>query len=278
MDGFNTKFISMNDKMLIPTVGFGTWQIADTDATKIVEEALESGYRLIDTAAIYKNENGVGTALKNTSIKREEIFLATKVWNTDQGYDATLRAMDSSLSKLKTDYLDLYMIHWPAPKQDKYLPSWKALMRLNKEGLAKSIGVCNFNQEQIERLINEAGVVPAVNQIEIHPHFQQRELRSLHEKHNIISEAWSPLARGKIFDNELIVSIGKKYNKTTAQVILRWHFENGIVAIPKSSNQKRILENLDIFDFNLTQEDLKNLLTIDNKNGRTGPDPDTADF
>lgn len=268
----------MNDKMLIPTVGFGTWQISDEEAPAIVEEALEMGYRLIDTAAMYQNEVGIGKAIKNAKLKREEIFLATKVWNTDQGYDATLRAMDSSLSKLKTEYLDLYMIHWPAPKQDKYLSSWKALMRLRKEGVAKSIGVCNFNQEQIEKLINETGIVPVINQIELHPHFQQKELRAFHEKHNIVTEAWSPLARGKLFDDELIVSIAKKYQKSPAQVVLRWHFENGIVAIPKSSTQLRILENLDIFNFSLTPEELIMLSTIDDKNGRTGPNPETADF
>ncbi len=268
----------MNDKMLIPTVGFGTWQISDAEAPKIVEEALEIGYRLIDTAAMYKNEEGIGAALKNTKLKREEIFLATKVWNTDQGYDATLRAMDSSLSKLKTDYLDLYMIHWPAPKQDKYLSSWKALMRLRKEGIAKTIGVCNFNQEQIERLINETGIIPAVNQIELHPHFQQKELRAFHEKHNIVTEAWSPLARGKLFSDEQIVAIAKTHNKTPAQIVLRWHFDNGIIAIPKSSTESRILENIDIFNFSLTPSELTILSTIDNINGRTGPSPDTADF
>lgn len=274
----NTKFITMNDKMLIPTVGFGTWQISDDEAESVIVQALEMGYRLIDTAAMYKNEDGIGKALKETSLKREEIFLATKVWNTDQGYDATLRAMDSSLSKLKTDYLDLYMIHWPAPKQDKYLSSWKALMRLRKEGLAKSIGVCNFNQEQIEKLINETGIIPAVNQIELHPHFQQKELRAFHEKHNIVTEAWSPLARGKLFNDEIIVTIAKKHNKSPAQIVLRWHFENGIIAIPKSSNQSRILENLDIFNFSLLPEELTLLSTIDDKLGRTGPNPDTADF
>ena len=274
----NSKYITMNDKMLIPTVGFGTWQISDAEAPKIVEEALEIGYRLIDTATMYKNEEGIGAALKNTKLKREEIFLATKVWNTDQGYDANLRAMDSSLSKLKTDYLDLYMIHWPAPKQDKYLSSWKALMRLRKEGIAKSIGVCNFNQEQIERLINETGIIPAVNQIELHPHFQQKELRAFHEKHNIVTEAWSPLARGKLFSDEQIVAIAKTHNKTPAQIVLRWHFDNGIIAIPKSSTESRILENIDIFNFSLTPSELTILSTIDNINGRTGPNPDTADF
>lgn len=268
----------MNDKMLMPTVGFGTWQIDNNLAQDIVVQAIDSGYRLIDTAAIYRNEEGVGRGIESSSLKREEIFLATKVWNADQGYDATLRAMDSSLSKLKVSYVDLYMIHWPAPKLDKYVASWKALMRLRKEGLARSIGVCNFTIEYLERLIGETGIVPAVNQIELHPHFQQKELRAFHEKHNIITEAWSPLARAKIFSDKIIMDIANKHQKTPAQIILRWHFENAIVAIPKSANSARILENYDIFDFSLTADDLALLSTVDDKNGRTSYDPVTADF
>lgn len=268
----------MNDKMLIPTIGFGTWQIGNDEVSDIVMQAMDSGYRLIDTAAIYRNEEGVGRAINGSSLKREEIFLATKVWNADQGYDATLRAMDTSLSKLKVSYVDLYMIHWPTPRLDKYVASWKALMRLRTEGLARSIGVCNFTIEYLERLIGETGIVPVVNQIELHPHFQQKDLRAFHEKHNIITEAWSPLARGIVFTDKVITDIAKKYQKTPAQIILRWHFENGIIAIPKSSTPARILENYDIFDFSLSSEDLTLLNTIDDKNGRTSYDPVTADF
>lgn len=274
----NQKYTDLNDGMKIPTVGFGTWQIPDAEAPKIVEEALAAGYRSVDTAAIYANESGVGDALKATSVDRAEIFLTTKVWNADQGYDATLRAMDASLKKLKTSYVDLYLVHWPAPKLDKYVATWKALSKLRTEGLTKSIGVCNFNIEHLERLIDETGIIPVLNQIELHPHFQQKELREFHLKHNIATEAWSPLARGKLFTDEVIVSLATKYNKTPAQIVLRWHFDNGIIAIPKSVNSHRILENIDIFDFNLNQDDLKAMANIDNKNGRTGPDPLTADF
>ena len=274
----NHKYIQLNDGLKIPTVGFGTWKISDSEAPAVIEEALAAGYRSLDTAAIYGNEGGIGVALSKTDLKRSEIFLTTKVWNSEQGYDSTLRAMDSSLKKLKTDYVDLYLIHWPMPAQDKYVATWKALNRLRTEGIARSIGVCNFNIDHLERLIGETGVVPALNQIELHPYFQQKGLREFHVKHNIVTEAWSPLARGKLLEDKLIVELAKKYNKTPAQIVLRWHFDNGIIAIPKSSNTKRILENIDIFDFNLDASDLALMSTIDNENGRTSFDPATVVF
>ena len=274
----NLKYIDLNDGLKIPTVGFGTWKISDDEAPSVIEAALAAGYRAIDTAAVYGNESGVGIGASESDVKREEIFLTTKVWNTDQGYDATLRAADSSLKRLKTEYIDLYLIHWPMPNQDKYVATWKALNRLRTEGIAKSIGVCNFNIDHLERLINETGIVPVINQIELHPLFQQIELREFHRKHKITTEAWSPLARGKLFENTLIAELSKKYNKTPAQIILRWHFENGIIAIPKSSTPKRILENIDIFDFNLSFEDLTIINTLDDINGRTSFDPLTAKF
>lgn len=274
----NHKYITLNDGLRIPTVGFGTWKISDTDAPVVVEEALAAGYRSIDTAAVYANESGIGVALKNSGLDRSEIFLTTKVWNSEQGYDSTLRAMDTSLRKLKTDYVDLYLIHWPMPAQDKYVATWKALNRLRTEGIARSIGVCNFNIDHLERLIGETGVVPVLNQIELHPYFQQKALRDFHAKHNIATEAWSPLARGKMFEDEVIVGLANKYNKTPSQIVLRWHFDNGIIAIPKSSNTKRILENIDIFDFNLDESDLALIATLDDVNGRTSYDPATAVF
>ncbi|MEA9356112.1 aldo/keto reductase [Bacteriovorax sp. PP10] len=274
----NQKYTNLNDGLKIPTVGFGTWKVSDTEAPAVVEEALAAGYRSIDTAAIYGNESGVGTAIKNSSVDRAEIFLTTKVWNSEQGYDSTLRAMDTSLKKLKTDYVDLYLIHWPMPAQDKYVATWKALNRLRTEGIARSIGVCNFNIDHLERLIGETGVIPVLNQVELHPYFQQKELRDFHAKHNIATEAWSPLARGKLFEDKVIVELAKKYNKTPSQIVLRWHFENGIIAIPKSSHTKRILENIDIFDFNLEASDLALISTIDDVNGRTSFDPATAVF
>lgn len=274
----NLKYIKLNDGLKMPTVGFGTWQISNTDAKSAVLNALDAGYRSIDTAMIYTNEEGVGDALKATSLHREEIFLTTKVWNTDQGYDQTLRAMDNSLKRLKTDYVDLYLIHWPRASDDKYVATWKALNRLRTEGIARSIGVCNFHIDYLERIIHETGVVPAVNQVELHPFFQQKELRDFHQKHNIVTEAWSPLSRGTIFTNEVILDLSNKYKKTAAQIILRWHFENGIVAIPKSSNPKRLLENLDIFDFHLSAHDLEAMNKLDSSSGRTGADPAFADF
>lgn len=274
----NQKYINLHDGLKIPTVGFGTWKISNDEAPSVVEEALAAGYRSIDTAAIYGNENGIGLALSKTNLERSEIFLTTKVWNSEQGYDSALRAMDSSLKKLKTDYVDLYLIHWPMPVQDKYVATWKALNRLRTEGIARSIGVCNFNIDHLERLLGETGVVPVLNQIELHPYFQQKELREFHAKHNIATEAWSPLARGKLFEDKIICDLATKYNKTPAQIVLRWHFDNGIIAIPKSSNTKRILENIDIFDFNLDASDLALISTIDDVNGRTSFDPATAAF
>lgn len=274
----NQKYTNLNDGLKIPTVGFGTWKVSDSDAPEVVEAALAAGYRSIDTAAIYGNESGVGTSLKNSGLERSEIFLTTKVWNSEQGYDATLRAMDTSLRKLKIDYVDLYLIHWPMPAQDKYVATWKALNRLRTEGVARSIGVCNFNIDHLERLIGETGVIPVINQIELHPYFQQKELRAFHAKHNIATEAWSPLAKGKMLEDQVFLNLSKKYHKTPAQIILRWHFENGIIAIPKSSQTKRILENIDIFDFNLDPADLALISTLDDVNGRTSFDPATAVF
>lgn len=274
----NHKYIQMNDKMKIPTVGFGTWQIPDAQVPQSLDLAFAAGYRSIDTASMYSNEEGVGRGIIESSISREEVFLTTKVWNSDQGYDATLRAMDTSLKKLKMDYVDLYLIHWPAPKMDKYLATWKALARLRTEGLARSIGVCNFEIEHLERLKEEIGIIPCLNQIELHPYFQQQELRKYHKENNIVTEAWAPLSRGQLLGDETIAEISQKYNKTPAQIILRWHFENEMVAIPKSTNPARILENIDIFDFNLSLEDLQAIQKLDSKSGRSGPDPMTADF
>jgi 2,5-diketo-D-gluconate reductase A len=264
--------------MKIPGIGFGTWQITNEEATNIVSTALDAGHRLIDTASMYNNEEGIGKAIQESSLKRDEVFLATKVWNADQGYDATLRAIDSSLKRLNTPFVDLYMIHWPAPKLNKFLPTWKALMRLHKEGLAKSIGVCNFSISNLQLLIDETGIVPAINQIELHPYFQQKELRDFHLKHGIITEAWSPIARGNILQDNEILKLATKYEHTPAQIILRWHFENGIIAIPKSSNTLRIIENLNIFNFSLSKEDLEVFKNLDQEYGRIGPNPDTADF
>lgn len=270
--------ISLNDSMKMPTVGFGTWKVEDKEAADIVKVALESGYRLIDTAMIYNNEKGVGEGIKNSGLRREEIFLTTKVWNSDQGYDQTLRAFEKSLKNLNTDYIDLYLIHWPIPDLKKYVGTWKALVKLRSTGMVRSIGVSNFNEDLILELIENTGITPAVNQVELHPFFQQRALREFHFKHKIATEAYTPLARGNIFEHPIIQKLALKYQKTPAQIILRWHFENGIVAIPKSSHHTRMLENLDIFNFRLSADDLIEMGSMDSQSGRLGQDPLVAQF
>lgn len=274
----SAPLLTLKDKMKIPQLGFGMWQVPDEEAPKLLDHALAIGYRSIDTAAIYGNEAGTGKALEQMKLKREEVYVTTKVWNSDQGYDATLRAMDESLKKLKTSYVDLYLIHWPAPKQDKYLPTWKALARLHKEGLARSIGVSNFAIEHLEKIIQETGIIPAVNQIELHPQFQQKELRKVHAHYGIQTEAWSPLAQGQFVKLPIIQELAAKYNKTPAQIVLRWHMENNIVAIPKTVTPSRMLENFSIFDFKLDADDLQKMESLDRVDGRVGPDPMTADF
>lgn len=271
-------YVSLNDKMKMPMLGFGVWKIGNEEAPQIIDCALDCGYRSIDTASIYGNEEGVGKGVAQSKVKREEIFLTTKVWNQDQGYDASLRAMDQSLTKLKTSYVDLYLIHWPAPKNDKYISTWKALARLRSEGLTKSIGVSNFTISHLERLMNETGIIPSVNQVELHPAFQQKELRKFHAQHNIVTEAWSPLARGLFNDHPIFIKLAEKYKKTPTQIVLRWHMDNHTVAIPKSSTPQRILENFSIFDFRLSLEDMNLISGLDDPKGRTGPDPMTADF
>lgn len=270
--------ISLNDSMKMPTVGFGTWKVEDREAADTVKVALESGYRLIDTAMIYNNEKGVGEGIKNSGLRREEIFLTTKVWNSDQGYDQTLRAFEKSLKNLNTDYIDLYLIHWPMPDLKKYVGTWKALVKLRSTGMVRSIGVSNFNEDLILELIENTGITPAVNQVELHPFFQQRPLREFHFKHKIVTEAYTPLARGNIFEHPIIQKLALKYQKTPAQIILRWHFENGIVAIPKSSHHARMLENLDIFNFRLSADDLIEMGSMDSQSGRLGQDPLVAEF
>lgn len=270
--------ISLNDSMKMPTVGFGTWKVEDKEAANIVKVALESGYRLIDTAMIYNNEKGVGEGIKNSGLRREEIFLTTKVWNSDQGYDQTLRAFEKSLKNLNTDYIDLYLIHWPMPDLKKYVGTWKALVKLRSTGMVRSIGVSNFNEDLILELIENTGITPAVNQVELHPFFQQRALREFHFKHKIATEAYTPLARGNLFEHPIIQKLALKYQKTPAQIILRWHFENGIVAIPKSSHHMRMLENLDIFNFRLSADDLIEMGSMDSQSGRLGQDPLVAQF
>ncbi|MGZ6825937.1 MAG: aldo/keto reductase [Mycobacteriales bacterium] len=263
-----------NSTIDIPQLGFGVWQVPDDGATAAVTTALEVGYRSIDTARIYDNEAGVGRALAATDVSRDEIFLTTKVWNDDQGYDQTLRAFDASAKRLGVDYVDLYLIHWPTPAKDAYVDTWKALLQLRADGRIRAAGVCNFQPAHLQRLIDETGEAPAINQVELHPRLQQEELRRFHAEHGIVTEAWSPLAQGgDLLQDDTITGIARKHARTPAQVILRWHLQVGNVVIPKSVTPSRISENFDVFGFDLDADDLAAIAGLD-RAGRIGPDPD----
>ncbi len=267
--------VKLNDGNHIPQLGYGVWQVGNDEAITAVSEALKAGYRHIDTAAIYGNEEGVGKAIRNSGIERGDIFLTTKLWNGEQGYEPTLKAFDTSLKKLGADYVDLYLIHWPIPSKDLFMETWRAFLRLKEEGRAKSIGVSNFRTADLERVIKESGVTPVLNQIELHPQFQQDELRLFHSKHNIATEAWSPLGQGRILEDSTLKTIAAKHGKSVAQVILRWHIETGNIVIPKSVTPARIKENFDIFDFRLNGTDHDAITKLDKADGRIGPNPST---
>ena len=266
--------ITLNNGVTMPQLGFGVFQVPDEETAAAVSEALRAGYRSIDTAKIYGNEAGVAAALRESGIPREELSVTTKLWNDDQGYDSTLLAFDTSLRELGLDYLDLYLIHWPAPSAGRYVESWRAMEKLLAEGAVRAIGVSNFQPAHLRRLAEETGTVPAVNQIELHPYLQQAELRELHARHGIATEAWSPLAKGgELLADPVVTELAGKHGRTPAQVVLRWHLELGNVVIPKSVTPSRIRENLDVFGFSLQDEDLAALSTLD-RGLRTGPDPD----
>ncbi|MER5916473.1 aldo/keto reductase [Streptomyces sp. NPDC001982] len=268
----------LNNGVEMPQLGFGVWQVPDDEAERAVATALEAGYRSIDTAAIYGNEEGTGRAIAASGVAREDLFVTTKLWNGDQGYDATLRAFDESLRKLGLDYLDLYLIHWPLPARGKYVDSYKAFEKLHADGLIRAIGTSNFLPEHLERLIVETTVIPAVNQIELHPHLQQHAAREYHAEQGIATEAWSPLGSGKgLLEVPAIVAIAQKHNRTPAQVVLRWHIQLGNIVIPKSVTPSRIKENIEVFDFSLDTEDLAAISAL-NEDRRLGPDPATFDI
>lgn len=265
--------IRLNDGHAMPQLGFGMWRVANEQAESVVAEAVRAGYRSIDTASIYGNEEGVGHAIRAASVSREELFITTKVWNDRQGYDSTLRAFDESLSRLGLDFVDLYLIHWPVAGSEAYRDTWRALVRLRQEGRARSIGVSNFMVEHLQRVIDETGVTPAVNQIELHPRFQQKELRAFHARHGIATESWGPLGQGTLLDDQEITALARKHGRTPAQIILRWHMDCGLIAIPKSVTPSRIRENLDVFGFRLDADDMRVIEGLDRASGRVGPDP-----
>ncbi|MFI9780760.1 aldo/keto reductase [Streptomyces sp. NPDC051956] len=266
--------VTLNNGIEIPQLGFGVFQVPDAETTAAVTAALQAGYRSIDTAAIYGNETGVGNALADSDLTRDELFITTKLWNADQGYDATLKAFDASLAKLGLDYIDLYLIHWPTPARDLYRESWKAIEKLVADGRVRTAGVSNFQPAHLRRLLDGASLVPAVNQIELHPGLQQAELRALHAELGIATEAWSPLAQGAVLKEAALTDIAARHGKSPAQVVLRWHLQLGNIVIPKSVTPARIQENIDVFDFTLSNEEMTAIAAID-RGLRTGPDPDT---
>jgi 2,5-diketo-D-gluconate reductase A len=269
--------LALNNDVVIPQLGFGVWQVPSEGTAKAVRTALDSGYRSIDTAAAYRNEAGVGEAIRSSGLPRQDLFVTTKLWNSDQGYDPALRAFDASLSELGLDYVDLYLIHWPLPKRDNYVDTWRALEKLHADGRVRAVGVSNFQVPHLRRLLDETEIVPAVNQVELHPNLQQAALREFHAEHGIVTEAWSPLAQGALLSEVIVTSLAAKYGKSPAQIVLRWHLQLGNVVIPKSVTPSRIAENIDVFDFELADDDMTVISELD-MGTRVGPDPDTFDF
>jgi diketogulonate reductase-like aldo/keto reductase len=266
--------IPLRDGERIPQLGFGVFQVPPEDTADVTTRALLAGYRHIDTAAAYRNEAGVGQAIHAAGLQRDDVYVTTKCFNDDQGFDQAKRALRASLDRLEMDHVDLYLIHWPAPAMDRYVETWKAFIELQQEGLTRSIGVSNFQPAHLERIIAETGVTPVVNQVELHPYFQQTGLRREHGDLGIVTEAWSPLAQGKVLDDPAITAIAEAHGRTPGQVVIRWHLQLGNVVIPKSVTQERIEQNFDVLDFALTEAEMAAIEALD-AGDRTGPDPDT---
>lgn len=269
--------MTLNDGRTMPQLGTGIWQIEDATTPEVVAEALRIGYRLIDGAAAYKNEAGMGRGIRDSDVARDQIFVTSKLWNDAQGHDAALRAFDATMERSGLDYLDLYLIHWPLPAMDAYVDSWKALIRLRDEGRVRSIGVANFHEPHLRRLIDETGVAPALNQIELHPSLTQERMRAVNKQLGIVTQSWTPLGRGDSFDAPAIRDAAARTGRTVAQVILRWHIQHGLSVIPKSEKPERLAENFDVLDFTLTPEEMSAIDALD-RGHRTGPDPDTFDY
>jgi 2,5-diketo-D-gluconate reductase A len=269
----NVQLSTGSSTIDIPQLGFGVWQVPDDQVDAAIATALEVGYRSIDTARLYGNEEGVGRAIRATELPRDDLFVTTKVWNDDHGFDSTLAAFDASMGRLGLDVLDLFLIHWPTPAKDNYVDTWKALLKLRDDGRVRAVGVCNFEVDHLQRLADETGEFPAINQVELHPYLQQAELREFHADHGIVTEAWSPLASGgSVLDDAVVRGIAAKHGVTPAQAILRWHLDLGNVVIPKSVTPSRIAENFDVFGFALDDDDLAAFIPLD-RSERTGPDP-----
>jgi 2,5-diketo-D-gluconate reductase A len=266
--------LRLNDGHSIPTLGLGIWQVPADGTAKTVASALRMGYRLIDGAAIYGNEQGLGDGLRDSGVPRDEVFVTTKVWNSDQGHDTTLRAVEASLARLRLDRVDLCLIHWPCPAQDRYVDTWRALIRLQGEGRVRSIGVSNFHAPHLERLVGETGVIPVLNQIELNPRLQQAPLRDLHDRMGIVTQSWTPLGQGRSFDAAPVRAVAERTGKSPAQVILRWHLELGLSVIPRSTRTAGLAENRDLFDFALDPEEMAGMAGLD-EGARSGPDPMT---
>jgi 2,5-diketo-D-gluconate reductase A len=265
--------VVLNNGVSMPQLGYGVFRVPDDDTERAVLAALDAGYRSIDTASLYGNETGVGRALSASGLARDHFFVTTKVWNDDQGYDSTLRAFDASLGRLGLDHVDLYLIHWPKPSLDRYVETWRALEKLYADRRVRAIGVSNFQPDHLRRLLDETDVVPAVNQVELHPDLQQEQLRRLHAEHGVVTEAWSPLGQGLALRHPVVAELAHRHGRTPAQVVLRWHVQLGNVAIPKSTTPSRIRENIGLFDFALADADMSALAALESGT-RLGPDPD----
>jgi 2,5-diketo-D-gluconate reductase A len=266
--------IELNDGESVPQLGFGVFQVPPEETAEAVTHAFDAGYRHIDTAAAYRNEAQVGQAFRASGLDREEVFITTKCWNGQQGREESRRAFDKSLERLELEHIDLYLIHWPVPSQDLYVDTWRTLIELKEEGKVRSIGVSNFNPSHLRRLIDETGVTPAINQVELHPRFQQPGLRREHQDLGVVTEAWSPLAQGQVLDDPAVTRIADRHGKNPGQIVIRWHLQLGNVVIPKSVTPERIVGNFDVFDFHLAAQEMEAIGALD-AGERIGPDPET---